>query len=158
EQRTRFSSLIAEAAGRPEFLILSSLRSDYYGRLQEDLALFKASHRLDLPPMAASDLAQAMVGPARRLGVRFEPAEAPDRLADLAALQSGALPLLSDLMAELWHEMEQRGDGILSWSQRTDLVDIGRPLSARADRYLAEHPEEKEAVRRLFTLHLAHVP
>src|SRR5262249_56410672 len=78
EQRTRFSSLIAEAAGRPEFLILSSLRSDYYGRLQEDLALFKASHRLDLPPMAASDLAQAMVGPARRLGVRFEPAEAPE--------------------------------------------------------------------------------
>ena len=61
-------------------------------------------------------------------------------------------------MAELWREMEQRGDGILSWSQRTDLVDVGRPLSARADRYLAERPRDMEAVRALFTLRLAHVP
>jgi hypothetical protein len=158
EQRARFSSIIAEAASHPEFVILSSLRSDYYGRLQDDLTLFNASERLDLPPMSATDLTRAIEEPARRLGVRFEPADAPARLASLAAPQSGALPLLSDLMAELWREMEQRGDGILSWKDRIDLVDVGRPLSARADRYLAEHPRDREATRALFTLRLAHVP
>src|SRR5262249_17616598 len=45
EQRARFSSLIAEAARREEFQILSSLRADYYGRLQADLTLFNASER-----------------------------------------------------------------------------------------------------------------
>jgi WD40 repeat protein len=158
EQRARFSSIIAEAAGHPEFQILSSLRSDYYGRLQDDLTLFNATERLDLLPMSANELTRAIMEPARRLSVRFEPADAPARLASLAAAQPGALPLLSDLMAELWRGMEQRGDGILSWRERIDLVDVGRPLSARADRYLAEQPKCKEAARALFTLRLAHVP
>jgi hypothetical protein len=147
EQRNRFSALIAEAAGEPAFQILSSLRADYYGRLQDDLILFGASERLDLLPLSGEGLVRAIEAPARLLKVTFEPADAPARLARLAGTQSGALPLLSDLLAELWREMQQRGDGVLSWRERVDLVDVGRPLSARADRYLAEHSGEKEAVR-----------
>jgi WD40 repeat protein len=157
-QRAPFSTLLAEAAARPEFVVLTSLRADYYGRLQEDARLFNASLRLDLPPMTPEELAQAIGRPAARLGVRFETDDAPRRLAKAVADHPGALPLLSDLLADLWRDMRGRNDATLRWSHRMELVDVSATLRQRADKFLADDPVREAATRRLFTLRLAHTP
>lgn len=157
-QRALFSALLAKAATRPEFVVLMSLRADYYGRLQEDATLFNASLRLDLPPMTPDELAQAIGRPAARLGVRFETDDAPGRLAKAVADHPGALPLLSDLLADLWRDMRGRNDATLRWSHRMELVDVSATLRQRADKFLADDPAREAPTRRLFTLRLAHTP
>jgi formylglycine-generating enzyme required for sulfatase activity len=54
--------------------------------------------------------------------------------------------------------MRERGDGILRISDRREIIQVGAALCKRADRFLAEAPDQVEAVKRLFTLRLAHVP
>ena len=75
-----------------------------------------------------------------------------------AAGQPGALPLLADLFTDLWERMRERGDGILRVSDRREIIQVGAALFRRADKFLQENPGKVDAVKRLFTLRLAHVP
>ena len=113
-----FSRVIAEAAGRPECRVLFSLRSDYYGRLQADEALFAVSRRVDVPPMPVDALRQAIERPAAALGVRFEPAAMPSDIAGATAREAGALPLLAYLLSDMWREMQGRSDGVMRSGER----------------------------------------
>ena len=72
--------------------------------------------------------------------------------------QPGALPLLADLFTDLWERMRERGDGTLRVSDRREIIQVGAALSKRADQFLATAPDKLDAVKRLFTLRLAHVP
>src|SRR5262249_5566734 len=78
-----------------------------------------------------------------------------DSLTDATHDQPGALPLLADLMSDLWERMQERGDGRLKIVDRRDIIQIGAALTRRADDFLKEHEEKADAVRRLFTLKLA---
>ena len=76
----------------------------------------------------------------------------PDRDVELARR---AVP------ADVHHGKEiqrERGDGTLRVSDRREIIQVGAALSRRADQFLANHPDKVEAVKRLFTLRLAHVP
>lgn len=42
EEAQAFSQLLAEAAARPAIAVMLSIRSDYYGHLQNDAPLFQA--------------------------------------------------------------------------------------------------------------------
>ena len=48
--------------------------------------------------------------------------------------------------------------GPLRVSDRSEIIQVGAALSKRADKFLAKHPDKVDAVKRLFTLRLAHVP
>src|SRR6516164_4717621 len=54
--------------------------------------------------------------------------------------------------------MRGRGDGTLRVSDYREIIQVGAALSKRADQFLAKHPDKVDAVKRLFTLRLAHVP
>jgi hypothetical protein len=153
-----FSRAIAEAAGRTDCRVLFSLRSDYYGSLQEDDALFAVTRRVDVPPMPVSALRQAIERPAAAFGVRFEPAEMPGNLAGATAGEAGALPLLAYLLYDMWHEMQAREDGMLRFSERPEVFDISAALRERADRYREKNKPREGDLKRLFTLRLAQVP
>jgi WD40 repeat protein len=157
-QAARFSSLIAEAVAHPGLSIVASLRADFYGRLQDDAPLFAASDRIDVPPLARDAVQLVIRKPAALLGARFEPPEMVSVIADATAAETGALPLLSYMMAEAWEMMrrDDAADGTLRFSP--GLVDVSRPLTERAERFLVEHPGQETVLRRLFTLRLAHVP
>ncbi len=96
--------------------------------------------------------------PAERLGARFDSAEMPARIAAATASEAGALPLLSYLLSDMWLDMQSRGDGIMRWKDRPELIDIAAPLRDRAERYRLQHLDQERALQRLFTLRLAHVP
>jgi subtilisin family serine protease len=154
----RFSALLAEAARLPDVHVLASLRADYYGQLQADAALFPATQRIDIPPLQADGLETVIRRPAERLGARFDLDEMPSQIAAATASEPGALPLLSYLMSDMWAAMQARGDGVLRWSERPEVIDIAAPLRERAERFRALNPGQEGALRRLFTLRLAHVP
>jgi hypothetical protein len=154
----RFSTLLAEAARQPDFHVLASLRADYYGHLQGDAALFPVSRCIDVPPLGAEALEAVIHRPAERLGARFDSDEMPARIAAATASEPGALPLLSYLMSDMWDSMQERGDGVLRWSEQSALIDIASPLRERAERYRRANPTLDDTLRRLFTLRLAYVP
>ena len=98
----RFSELLAGAADQPDISILASLRSDYYGRLQDDAPLFAASDRIDVPPLTRAEIEDVIRKPATQLGARFETPEIVPMIAGATASESWGLPLLSYMMAEAW--------------------------------------------------------
>ena len=108
-------------------------------------------------PSGAEGLKRVITGPAGVLGATFESGELADFIVRGAAGQAGALPLLAFYMTDLWERMQKRGDGVLRLADKAEMVDVGQALTAQADRFLAEHPADIDAVKRLFTLKLARV-
>jgi hypothetical protein len=159
-ERKRFSEIIADGLTRDpiRLIVMTSQRADYYGELQANTTLFRIAEKIDVPPLTADGLALVLREPARVLGVGFESEDLLDHIVTSAEDQPGALPLLADLFTDLWESMRERGDGILRVSDRREIIEVGAALCTRADRFLAEAPDQLEAVRRLFTLRLAHVP
>jgi tetratricopeptide (TPR) repeat protein len=154
----RFSALLAEAAGHEAFSVLMSLRSDYYAAWQIDSDLFAASEHVDVLPLTRDVLGEIVRRPALLLEARFESGDIAERVASATEREPGALPLLSDLLHEMWLNMQARGDGVLRWSDNPELVDVAAPLRRRAETFLADPANDEATIRRLFTLRLAHVP
>jgi hypothetical protein len=158
EEARRFSEVVAEAASHEAFSVLLSLRSDYYAAWQSDRALFDAAEHVDILAPTGAVLGEIISRPAATLGARFESREMAQRVAEATESEPGALPLLSDLLHEMWVNMQARGDGELRWADSPGLVDVAAPLRRRAEAFLADPANDAAVVRRLFTLRLAHVP
>jgi hypothetical protein len=110
----RFSEVLAEGLNDQRFLAFASLRADYFDRFQADEALFKSYEHIDVAPFDRFQLQEVVKEPARVLGVEFEYNNIPSTLADDAAAQPGALPLLSYLLTDMWDAMIKRGRPVLS--------------------------------------------
>jgi TPR repeat protein len=153
--RATFSKLIAQALTDRRIAVIASLRADYYGHHQANAPLFEHMARIDVRPFSEDGLKRVIDGPAQVLGARFESEELASFIVRGAAGQSGALPLLAFYMTDLWERMQKRGDGVLRLVDKAEMVDVGRALTNQADRFLAQHPTDIDAVKRLFTLKLA---
>ena len=159
-ERKRFSEIIADGLARnpQRLIVMTSQRAEYYGELQANAALFRLTEKIDVPPLDADNLALMLREPARVLGVGFESDDLVSHVVKSAQDQPGALPLLADLFTDLWERMRERGDGTLRVSDRREIIQVGAALSRRADQFLATVPDKVDAVKRLFTLRLSHVP
>jgi tetratricopeptide (TPR) repeat protein len=158
EEADLFGRLVAEAVGRRDCRVALSLRADHYASFQATGALFERSARIDIPPLGRQGLLDVIERPAALLGARFEEPSIPARIADAAAKEPGALPLLSDLMAGMWAHMQARArDPVLTWSD-SGAIDVARPLRERAEAFLAAHPTDAERLKRLFKLRLTYLP
>ena len=159
-ERKRFSEIIADGLARntERLIVMTSQRSDYYGELQANAPLFDLAETIDVPPLKADNLALVLREPARVLGVSLESDDLVSHAVTSVEGQPGALPLLADLFTDLWERMRGRGDGTLRVSDYREIIQVGAALSKRADQFLAKHPDKVDAVKRLFTLRLAHVP
>lgn len=154
----RVSELLVQAAASGRICVLASLRSDFYGRLQDDRVLFASAEKFDIPRLDQVGLEAVVTGPPKALGASLEEGLA-DELVRAAFSEPVGLPLLSYQLTEIWRDMISRGDGVLRWPRRRDPVfDLSRALVQNADGYLKLHPEREEAVRRLFCVRLIHVP
>ncbi len=134
------------------------MRADYYGSFQSLHDLFQRSRRIDIRPLDKDGLRLILTEPARRLGVGMDDEAALDQIIDGTHEQPAALPLLVDLMTDVWRSMQDRGDRVLRLrGQKEDLV-YASTLASRADRLLAEFPDIRDQVKRVFTFRLIHVP
>jgi formylglycine-generating enzyme required for sulfatase activity len=160
ERRQRcFSELLAAALTDPRLRVLMSMRSDFLGYLQKDTPLFKVRRQIDVPPLREAELREVVSRPAEMLSARFETEGLVDiitwRTAEDSIKDVGALPLLSYTLDDMWKEMVLRGDGTLRLPAQS--FELGGVLVDRANSFLAAHPGDEAALRRVLTLRLATV-
>jgi hypothetical protein len=153
-----FSRTLAEGLKDERLVAMTSLRSDYYGHLQANESLFQATERIDVPPLGAREYEAVLREPARRFGVAFESEMLVEHIVGSARDQPGALPLLADIMTEIWKRMQERGDRLLRVTDRKDIIQVGHALARRADSFLQQNTSQEYAARDLFTLKLVSIP
>jgi WD40 repeat protein/class 3 adenylate cyclase len=164
-ERAEFLSALTDAAGRSErFVVVVSMRSDFYGHLAPYPALTEllADNLVLIAPLTRDELHRAIELPARRTGTRIE-AALVDALVDDAADEPGALPLLSTALVELWQMRDggwirmtayEAGGGIrgavarLAEASYRELDEIERGAARRVLLRLASTGEGDVAIRR----------
>jgi hypothetical protein len=158
-QRRHFSDILAQGVADPRLHSLMSLRADFFGELQKDEPLFSVHRLINVPPLREAQLQEVVRRPANELSARFETDHLAQaiarRTAEESAKDAGALPLLSYLLDDMWTQMVRRGDGVLRLPAQS--IDLGRVLVDRADKFIADHPDSEDRLRRIFTLKLATV-
>lgn len=156
--RARFVEILSEAARHERVRVLMSLRADFYGHLQDDVVLFPATARYDVPRLDEAGIRCVVTEPAAMFGAAFED-ELADTLVASTLRQPLGLPLLSYQMDEIWRDMVSKGDGVLRWPRRGSAsFDISTALVDRADRYVRAHDDRAAATRKLFCVRLIYVP
>jgi hypothetical protein len=158
-RQRRFSELLVDALNDRRLRVMMSMRSDFLGYLQNDAPLFKARRQIDIPPLREAELREVVSRPTELLSARFETERLVDIIARRTAEDSikdvGALPLLSYTLDDMWKEMVRRGDGTLRLPAQS--FELGGVLADRANTFLAAHPGDEAALRRMLTLRLATV-
>jgi WD40 repeat protein/transcriptional regulator with XRE-family HTH domain/energy-coupling factor transporter ATP-binding protein EcfA2 len=111
DERAQFVANLLYAAAVPDgrTVVVLTLRADFYHRCAaySGLAARIGAHQLLLSPLDTWGLRQAIEGPARLVGLRFEPGLVDTILNDVAG-EPGALPLLEHALLELW--AQRQGD------------------------------------------------
>jgi signal transduction histidine kinase/putative methionine-R-sulfoxide reductase with GAF domain len=150
-ERARFIAMLRDLQTVRECALLLSMRADFYADLMgTDLWPIEASQRLEVTPLRADRLREALQRPAAELGVTFEQGLL-DRLLTDAADEPGALPLLQETMTLLWAEMR---DGVLPLGAYERLSSSGRglavALASKAEAVLDElTPEQRRIACRI---------
>jgi formylglycine-generating enzyme required for sulfatase activity len=131
--------------------VLATVRSDFLTRLAVLPGLgAEIGAALHLArPLAAEGLREAIVGPARAKGVRFESEEMIEALVGTAAHAHGGLPLLQFALAELW-EARDEATGVIPAAALARIGGVGGALARHADGVLAGLlPAGRVAARRI---------
>ncbi len=149
--RSRFLDLLTVAVSDPNsrVRILLTLRADYYDRPLHypDFGELVRRRMETVLPLNAQEMERAILLPAQRLGVKFEPGLAASIIEEVM-YQPGALPLLQYAMTELF---DRREDGRLT---RQAYQAIGGAVGALAKRaeelYCQLDTESQQAARQAF--------
>ncbi|WP_235880426.1 bifunctional serine/threonine-protein kinase/formylglycine-generating enzyme family protein [Polyangium aurulentum] len=147
------SELLGQLATRiPGVRLLATVRSDYIARVATLPSLGTAVLRAlyILCPLAPHKIREAIVGPARAKGVRFESEELVDKLVASTGAAEG-LPLLQFALAELWDARAYPAD-IISAEALDAIGGVAGALARHADHVVfGLPPEERRAARRILT-------
>jgi len=110
QDRLKFLAVLVEALDRSRLNIVLTMRGSFYDRLigaNRGISDRLEHATVNLGPMTREELHQAIVGPARRIGLNFEPGLAK-RILDDVGNEPGNLPLLEFALTELWARREGR--------------------------------------------------
>ncbi|MBK7071569.1 MAG: SUMF1/EgtB/PvdO family nonheme iron enzyme [Myxococcales bacterium] len=142
------AALAVPAAG---VRLLATARSDFLGRLAglPGLGVELAPALYLVRALGVDGLREAVVGPARALGVRFDADGLVDALVEGAAGSAVGLPLLSFTLAELW-EARDVARRVIPRSALDRLGGVAGALARHADAAIAAlAPAERAAARRI---------
>lgn len=151
-ERDRFAELLEHAAmaDQSALRVVVTLRADLYDRPLQHPGLGRvvSGATFAVTPMSASELQDAIVGPAERAGVRFEPGLVGAMIGEVVS-RPGALPLLQFTLTELY---ERRQNATVTTKAYEELGGIGGALASRAEElYAGMDPDRQRGVRMLFT-------
>lgn len=153
-ERTAFFTALVEAAWDPErrALILLAMRGDFGDRLASypELSDLIAPNQAPVGPMSAAELRRAIEGPASRAGLAVEPALVDALVHDVVGA-SGALPLLSSALVDLWRE---RRDSALTLGAYEESGGIRGAVARHAEAALHSLDDDEQPVARRIVLRL----
>ncbi|GET41842.1 nSTAND1 domain-containing NTPase [Microseira wollei] len=152
ERQQFFECLLGalERTGDKLCLVLA-MRADFFGKCAEQeyggLASKIQEHLVTVTPMSREELAQAIIEPAKNVGLAVEPELVDQMIADVED-SPGSLPLLQYTLTELW---QQRTEERLTVSAYTHLGGVKGTLQKRADEvYQSLSLEEQQTAKRIF--------
>jgi formylglycine-generating enzyme required for sulfatase activity len=142
-------ALASLAEGLPGVRLLATARSDFLTRLAALPALgaplARAIHLVR--PLDREDLREAVTGPARVKGVRYESEALVEELVTSASGAGGALPLLQFALAELWDRRDETAR-VIPAQALSALGGVSGALARHADRVTdALLPDQRKAAR-----------
>ena len=148
------SRLLAATEPGSGSTVLLTLRADYYGRaIGLDRGLCDGIQRglVNVGAMTREERRAAIEGPARRVGLEFEPGLV-ERLLDDVGDEPGNLPLLEFALTEMWEEMRERREvrRLINVAYEA-LGRVAGAIGRRAETVFNKLKEEqKAATKRLF--------
>lgn len=164
-ESTRFQQALLHMSKMPDTAVVLTMRADFYPDLMlSPLWSSVQPHRIEVVPLDAAGLRQAIIGPSQVVGVEVE-AALVERLVAHAEGSPGLLPLLQETLNLLWERLEIAitADGhetpILTLSAYESLGDSTRTglqvaLARRADATLSALTREQQAIARRVLLRL----
>lgn len=149
--RRPFAGALVQALGKARFTLLATLRADFYSQiiaLDRELSDRLAPAQINIGALSENELRESIIGPARLVGLEFEPGLV-DRILDDVGSEPGNLPLLEFALTRLWSKREGRR---FTNDAYDEIGGVTGALAQRADAEFARFgPEEQTAVRRLFS-------
>lgn len=156
DERRRFFAQLIELRAEPRCVLLFGLRADFFGALIES-PLWRDGKTLHfaVAPLRGEALRQAVLQPARALGVYFEVGLVERLLAD-ADGEPGVLPLLQEALVQLWEKRQRR---VLTLGAYEALGEGGRhglavAVARHADSCLRRMSDAEERCARRILLRL----
>ncbi|WP_437670486.1 nSTAND1 domain-containing NTPase [Sorangium sp. So ce131] len=145
-----FVAALVHAASAPgdRVRVVLTLRSNFLAQYLELHPELAKAPLVPIPPMSDAQLLEVTVGPAERVGLRFEEGLVDALLASLhegaAAAAHGAgakLPLLEFALEALW---ERRAGGFITWEAWEEIGGLNGAIARRADEVLAGCADEEQ--------------
>ena len=148
--RGLFVNALSKALDRVALTILVTLRADFYGHaisLSRDLSDRIERGLINLGPMSPEETEQVILGPAHKVGLKFEPGLV-NRILDDLRQEPGQLALLEFVLTALW---ENRDGGRILHDFYQSMGKVQGAIARIADQKLAGlTPLEQETARRVF--------
>jgi formylglycine-generating enzyme required for sulfatase activity len=152
EHRDQYLDLIGELRRTEACTVVLALRADFYGDLMTSpLWPVSRGERVEITPLRAAALREAIIRPAAAVGAHIEPVLL-ERLFHDAGDEPDVLSLIQETMVLLW---ERRSRRLLTLSAYENLGGDGRSglaaaLATRADAALADLlPDQQEIAQRI---------
>lgn len=155
-ERRRFVELIAGLARSGHVWILATMRKDFWHRADETPELVRLSEdrgRLELLPPGPAQMSQMIRRPAEAAGIRFEDhgtSNVPlnEAIAEEVAHESGALPLLSYLLDQLYRiDIMQAHGAAFTYATYERLGGLEGAIATQAEAVLERcAPDERAAL------------
>jgi WD40 repeat protein len=152
-ERHRFIATLLYASAIPggQTIAVITMRADFLGKCAAYADLAARLKGLELVgPMDVADLRRAMLGPAEKVGLRYEKGLVESILEDLGD-EPGGLPLLQHTLLELW---ERRRGGWLTTDAYQTIGGVRGALAQRADAVYDRLPSVQQAAARRVLLRL----
>jgi serine/threonine protein kinase/WD40 repeat protein len=151
ELRSSFLISLATAVTEPgtPLRVVLTLRADFYDRplRHPEFAELIKQNSVTVTPLTGDELERAIVGPATRAGLEFEPGLVAEIIAEVGN-RHGSLPLLQYTLTELF---ETNVSGLLLVDRYRELGGLTGALARRADEiYTSSSSDEQTATRHLF--------
>lgn len=156
DEAGHFAEALAPLAeGLPGVRLVATARSDFLTRLAglPGLGRRVASALHLVPPLGSEEIREAVVGPARVKGVRFESEALVSTLVDSAVAAGGGLPLLQFALAEMW-EGRARERCVIPAAALEALGGVAGALARHADGVVDALPSEQQRAARALLLRL----
>jgi DNA-binding SARP family transcriptional activator/WD40 repeat protein len=151
-ERDLFLAGLADAVEEPNsaLRVVATVRADFFDRPLEDRAIgtLVADGAFGVTPMAPDEILEAIVSPAGRVGISFEPGLTAALVAEVAG-RPASLPLLQFALTELF---DGRDGAVVRLSSYRALGGIAGAITRRADEvYASLDAAGQEAAHELFT-------
>ena len=150
-ERQTFLDALLQALDRSPLTVVLTVRGSFYDSLisaSRDLSDRLEQALVNLGTMTRDELFRAVVEPAKRVGLDFEPGLVK-RILDDVGDEPGNLPLLEFALTELW---ARRKGKLMTHSAYEESGEVSGAMALRAEAVFAALPhEQQEHVHRLLT-------